>query len=144
MAKRSSLPGKLVSVMCAVSLCAAFSFPCEALGKSGEVGAEPAGAGSVSSEPDIKQQLETSDVEAEPIESAKSEVGSSLSGSPDASSMQAIDLYTVDGVSAASDNSLFEASIEPQGIQHMRSLWFRLRPSFFLRELRIPCLFGRL
>lgn len=112
MAKRSSLLGKLVSVMCAVSLCSAFSFPCEALGKSGEVGAESAGAGSVSSTPDVEQQLETSDGEAELTESAESEVGSSLSGLLDASSTQTIDLYTADGFSAASDNSLFEASIE--------------------------------
>lgn len=65
MARRSRLFGKLVSVVCAASLCTTLSFPCEALGGTDEETVGLAGnGGEISVAQDADLSPETSNVDA--------------------------------------------------------------------------------
>ena len=77
MARRSRLFGKLVSVVCAASLCTTLSFPCEALGGTDEETVGLAGnGGEISVAQDADLSPETSNVDAGSSEVIEGEAAS--------------------------------------------------------------------
>lgn len=110
MARRSRLFGKLVSVVCAASLCTTLSFPCEALGGTDEETVGLAGnGGEISVAQDADLSPETSNVDAGSSEVIEGEAASNSLNVSSESAFQAISLISSDDSSAV--DSLFDASL---------------------------------
>lgn len=111
MARRSRLFGKCISVVCAVSLCFAFSFPCAAFGESVEENTE-----SVVGDMTIQK----ADVISEPLASEDKPDGNAANGEADnytsealsSLALQAAGSFSADDFPMASGDSLFGVSIE--------------------------------
>ena len=111
MARRSRLFGKCISVVCAVSLCSAFSFPCAALGESAEGDAESTVDG---------MAIQNADVFSEPLASedasddnaANGEIGDHSSEASGSAALQAVDSFSADDLPVTSGDSLFSVSAE--------------------------------
>lgn len=110
MAKQSSLFGKFVSVACAVSLCSAFSFPCEALSATAEENAGLAGdSGATSTEQAANAPSTASNANAESDEVAAGELNGDLPVSS-GSALQAANSLSDDDSPVVSGDLLFEVS----------------------------------